>query len=412
MSTLLTDPSVERLRRPELAPLVDELVRRFGDGDPPVTLTLRDLPDASRRALADLLGADRLCPSRVQVRVERLLAVLRLASVADLRAVLESLRGPLPDRRADRAAERAAREQLWEWLTEQAETLSLAGEPGRLDAWVEAQRAAGVRGDVDAHRRRLASALAVLRALPADGISLAALAADCAGGPHALDQGRSLTGMVLDAVATGVGVPRPVDAEGARALWETVGVVPDPLSSTVLALCLPGGEETAFRRWLSATAATSEPVVLTLATLRRWPLPPLPPTSRVYVVENPSLVAEAAARSWCGPPLVCSSGRPTVATVTLLRQLGADGATVYQHADFDPAGLAITCWLAERAGTIPWRMTSADYLSAVDAAAARPKVTGPVPPTPWDPMLQETVERERVAVYEEEVRVRLLGAML
>lgn len=54
--------------------------------------------------------------------------------------------------------------------------------------------------------------------------------------------------------------------------------------------------------------------------------------------------------------------------MTLLRQLAASGGPIYQHADFDPPGLAVTAWLHERAGTQPWRMTAADYL-------ARPRET-------------------------------------
>lgn len=108
-----------------------------------------------------------------------------------------------------------------------------------------------------------------------------------------------------------------------------------------------------------------QPVVLTLAQLRRWHVSPLPPSSFAHVVENPSVVVDAASRGWDGPVLVCSSGRPSVAVVTLLRQLGASGATLAQHADFDAAGLAITSWLAERAGTTPWRMGVRDYEDAV-----------------------------------------------
>jgi len=105
---------------------------------------------------------------------------------------------------------------------------------------VESVRAGGVPGgDVARRRRRLAAAVAALTALPADGIGLAALAADVLGDPHALDRGRALATLVLDAVAAARGRPRPADAEAARWLWEEVGVVPDPLSSTVLALALP-----------------------------------------------------------------------------------------------------------------------------------------------------------------------------
>ena len=98
-----------------------------------------------------------------------------------------------------------------------------------------------------------------------------------------------------------------------------------------------------------------------------------------------------------------------MAVVTALRQLGAAGAALRQHADFDPAGLGITAWLAARAGTIPWRMSADDY-----RAAARPDgtpLTGRVPPTPWDPTLGEAMSAAGVVAYEEDVRARLLDAM-
>jgi len=403
----VTARAQERLGRPELAGLVDELERRFGDGDVPASIAMRDLPGSARRALADLLGSDRLPRVDARVRIDRLLDALALSSVAELKDAVEALRGPMPDRRAQRVAERSARESLWQWLEGEAALLALpAGRP--LAGWVERQRLAGARGGLEVHRRRLQRALAVLRALPADGLPLAALAADHAGDPHALDHGRSVAAIVLDAVATATGSARPADAEGARLLWETVGVVPDPLSSTVLSLGLPGGAATPLDRWLAAAAGASEPVVLSLANLRRWPLPALPAGAAVFVFENPSLIAAATAGGWSGPPLVCSSGRPSVAVVTLLRQLGAGGASLYQHADFDPTGLAITGWLAERAGTVPWRMTGGDYLGALAASVSPATLSDPPPATPWDPALAGALEHHGVAVFEEAIRHSLL----
>jgi uncharacterized protein (TIGR02679 family) len=151
--------------------------------------------------------------------------------------------------------------------------------------------------------------------------------------------------------------------------------------------------------------------VLTLAQLRRWPLPPLPPDATAYVVESPSLVAEAASCGWSGPPLICSSGRPTVAVVTLLRQLRAQGAVLRQHADFDVGGLGITSWLAARADTTPWRMTAADYLSAAARCTAEPSTLRAVPGTPWDPHLQQAMRDAGIVVYEEELRADLLASM-
>jgi uncharacterized protein (TIGR02679 family) len=401
--------ALARLARPGLAPIVDELARRLAEGSDPTRLTLRDLPLSSRQAIADLLGMDRLPGHDFRLAADRLRESLNLDAAETLRVLVERLRGPLPDRPAERAAGRSARADLWSWLDQEVAALDLGTGPGRLAAWVTAVRAAGVRGGIELRRRRLERAVAVLRALPGNGDSLASFANDHTGDSHALDHGSSLSTLVLDAVAVAVAQPRPIGAEAARSLWESVGVVPDPLSSTVLALGIPGGNGTALRRWLRDAASAGEPVVLTLAQLRRWPVAALPAGTQVYVVENPSLVVEASSGRWDGPPVVCSSGRPTVATITLLRALTARGAQALQHADFDPAGLSITAWLSRHAGTIPWRMGAADYAAQMGRSSA--PVTEPVPPTPWDPALQGLMERERKAVYEEQVRADLLTAM-
>lgn len=384
------------LRRPALRPLVDELARRFAEGTP-VTVTV---PSACAPAVADLLGLDRVPRAGRRLPIAQLLDTLRLPDVDALRRELETVSGPLPDSAGERRAARRRRADLWAWLEAAAATVSL----GSLDIWVGAQRLRGARGGVERRRRELDRALAVLRALPADGVVLANLATDLAGTPHELDHGRSLATIVLEAVAVATGRSRPSTAEDARALWESVGVAPDPLSSTVTVLGLPG-DAGPLGGWLQATHRASEPVSLTLANLRRWPVPPLPAAGVAVVVENPSVLADAAAVGWDGPPLVCSSGRPSVAVVTLLRQLGAGGARLHQHADFDPAGVGITAWLQERAGTLPWRMTADDYLAA---RPDREPSFDTVPPTPWDPALRAAMAGRRIAVYEEDVRHRLL----
>ncbi len=388
------------LARPALRPLADELARRLADGQVPVTVAV---PDACRPAVADLLGLDRVPGNGRRLGVARLLVALGLPDVDALRHAVESVTGPLPQPAARRRADRERQAALWSWFAEEAAGVTLGGP---LDEWVAAQRVRGPRGGVERRRRQLEQALAVLRRLPADGLPLASLAADEAGGPHGLDRGRPLAATVLDAVAVATGQARPANAEDARLLWESVGVAPDPLSSTVASLGLPG-DDSPLGVWLHAARGASEPVTLTLANLRRWPRPPLPPDRPVFVLENPSLLAEAAGAHWDGPPLICSSGQPTVAVLTLLRQLGAAGTTLYQHADFDPAGLAITAWLQQRAGTVPWRMTAADYLSAARPGDAAFSV---VPATPWDPQLGQAMSERRVAVYEEDVRHTIIAA--
>lgn len=404
------DEAAARLARPGLTPLVEALAQRFGAGDEPVRVTVRDLDRAGQEALADLLGEERLRGTSPRVPVARLVAALGLADVDQLRAAVERHAGPLGNRRAEAAASRQAREGLWSWFEGEVARLDLPWDPAAREGWVGRLRSWGVRGGVDRHRRRLGAVLEVLRRLPADGVALPVLAEQVLADPHGLDTGRSVTALVLDALATAGFGPPATDAEAARTLWEAVGVAPDPLSSTVLVLGLRPPGDDPLAAFLRAAADAHEPVVVTLAQLRRWPLPPLPRDAVALVVENPSLVLSASGAVE-GAVLICSSGRPTVAVVTLLRQLTAGGAIVRQHADFDVQGLQITRWLTERAGTRPWRMTAAAYRRATARPRDRVALSGEVPATPWDPALAEAMSAAGQAVYEEELVEDLLAGL-
>lgn len=402
----------DRLGHPDLSPLVDELARRYSSGHDPVRVTLPDLGDAGRRHLADLLGVDRLPAPGSTLPVTRLAAALGVEATDGLRAIVTQLRGPLGDRRAERAASTAAKAELWDHVEASAIHLRIFAEPDAASAWVHRMAALGVPGgDVDAHRERLDLALACLRLLPADlPVSLAGLAADVTGSAHGLDPGRRLNRAVLDGLALAFGVPSPHDAEAARSLWEQAGVVPDPLSSTVLTLGLRPIGDDPLSTFLRAVADDAEPVVLTLRQLQRWPETVRFDLPAAYVVENPSLLAEAAARP-LGSPLLCSSGRPSLAVVSLVRRLVSEGSLVHQHSDFDPAGLEITRWLAERAGTTPWRMFADDYRAALAAGRPTTGLHGAVGATPWDPSLAETMRVEGRAVHEEALRDDLLSSI-
>lgn len=401
-----------RLRTPALTPLVDELARRFAEGTPVSRVSVRGLSGEQRDALADLFGSDRLPSPNARITLASLAGALGLDEADDLREAVECLRGPLGNRRAGRETRRQERDAFWVWAAEEAARVPVLAPDDIAGRWVTSLRATGIRGGTETHGRRLQQTFRVLGRLPAeDGPALASFADDHLGNPHALDRGTAVEGMVLDALALALGQDRPRDAEAARLLWELAGVAPDPLSSTALVLGLRPVGDDPLARWLHSAADVGEAAVITLAQLRRWPLAPLARSAVVYVVENPSLVAEAAARSWTGPAIVCSSGRPTVAVVSLLRQLGAAGAIRRQHADLDAAGLAITGWLADRAGTVPWRMTAAAYRRAAAVERRRVALVPPLPPTPWDPDLEPAMASTGVAVYEEELRGELLDAM-
>jgi uncharacterized protein (TIGR02679 family) len=313
---------------------------------------------------------------------------------------LSDLRGPLVDRAADRLARSREREKLWGWLQDQARSLG-------IPAWAERLRIKGVpRGDVDAHRERLRMATDVLRRLPTDDVPLAGLACDLLGDPHLLDHGTWLSSAVLDGVAELAQAPSPSSAEDGRRLWAAVGVVADGLSSSVLCLGVRPRGRDPLARFLRDCADASEPVAITVAQVQRWPISV--DEKVAYAFENPSIVAEAARGGWTGPPLVCTSGWPNVAAITLIRQVKAGGTTVRYHGDFDPKGIAIAEMLVQRVGIEPWRMSTADYV--VRVCDARVRTDGDVPGTSWDPKLADAMRKHGVAVFEENMREELLLA--
>jgi uncharacterized protein (TIGR02679 family) len=409
------DNACKRLGRPALAPIVEELARRLDEGrGTPTRITLRGLHDDHRSALADLLGVAKLPPADTSLEIARLLSALRLSDANELRQVIEQLHGPLGDRAADRAAEREARAALWDWFMEQSRTIVVTN-VGSLSDWPTRVRKEGIRGDLDTHRVRLARVFDVLSALtqvPQGGMPLATFANATLGDSHALDHGQPLARLVVTAIADAANEPRPDSAEDARALWELVGVNPDPLSSNALSIGLAVGANHPLAPILTSHSAAAEPVILTLSQIKRWPIDPLRSDRCAFVVENPAIVAAAANQSWDGPPIICSSGRPSIAVVSLLRQLGAHGAALHQHADFDAAGLSITAWLSSRAGTTPWLMTADAYRAAIGTQRDRPQLGEVLPATSWDPELADAMGRHGQAVYEEELTEHLLAAMV
>jgi uncharacterized protein (TIGR02679 family) len=404
--------ATERLARPGLEPLVAELARRFasGAGDP-ARVQLANLSGPQRAALADLFADAHLPKLPAVVRIDRLCARLGLDSPAALRRCIEALTGPLGDLAAERRERQRSREELWAWFDERSAGLALVG-LGPLRDWPAAVRREGIRGEITDYREELSRVFHVLDQLPSEGVSLATLAGTAVNNPHALDRGTRLGRLVVSAIADAAGLARPRTAETIRETWQLVGIETDPLSSTVLALGVRPPEGHPLAASLGQLADASEPAVFTLSQLLRWPFPPLDASELVYVVENPSLLADAARRRWSGPPIVCSSGRPSLAVVLAIRQLGQTGATLLQHADFDAAGIGICSWLAAHAGTTPWKMSSSEYRAAVLTGGDRESITEPVPDTPWDPGLADALRDVRRAVFEEEVAEDLLRAMV
>lgn len=408
-------PDYERIRRifgaPELAPLVARLRERLARGRSLTgRITLAGLEPLQRDALERLLGRPPGMGSSRPLRVslDELTENLRAAEICNtLREAVEALEGPITDRGQARAAREAAWQEVFAAAREQP--VYSAG----LAAWLDSVERSGLlkrlsAGDPATAAHLLAALGRVAARWPAHGSTLTTVAAQALGDAHALDPGTPIATLAVRAAANFGGIGYQESAEGRRAAWASVGVLCDELSTPALVLNLPAGADTPLARLLREAATAGEPLHISLRLLLRYPMAAdaVLAGRDVYVCENPTITALAAAR--LGPacnPLVCLNGQPATPVQVLLRQLAAAGARLHVHGDFDWGGLQIARQVLERFGARPWRMGAADYLAAAHLGGR----LGRVPKSsPWDPELALALARQRRAVHEELVAGTLL----
>jgi len=392
-----------RLNQPGLRPLWQAVHDRLSSGRPVSRVRVGPLGDDQREAIADLLGLDRLPDVQPLVQLAQLETVLGEICGRTVREVVADIIGPVEDRAAERMRQKDEREALWAWLG----THQIVRSQPVLADWVAQCRNGGlIDGSIPDTRDLLASALSVLAALPAQGEPMPVFAARVLGGDsHGLDDGTRLSSLVLRALSTLYATAMPDSAGQRRALWGRAGVADDELSATVLAAGLrPTGGGT-LSRVARICAEAGQAFSITLAQLRA-PGEFGVPTGPVHITENPSLLALALRRfgSRC-PPLVCTSGWPNSAAIHLLRLLANSGASLRYHGDFDGEGIRIAAYILAKTPAVPWRMTAADYLSAVIPGGPS---AGKITEAPWDPTLALAMAEQGTAVVEELVADALL----
>jgi uncharacterized protein (TIGR02679 family) len=386
---LTADPGWARL----LAAARRRLERSGGDLHGSVSLVAPTEPE--RLVVIGVTGTHRSVGSnRLTVRLTELDAHLQAAygfSLADLVAV----DGPLRNRPGEARQEAAAR----------AAALAMARD-GRYagaswyEEWLEGLRCDGTLTRVIRSGTSFAELIRVLDELPAADEPLPAFADRVLDDTKALTDG-PLRGLVLRAVACWQGLPVPANAQQERALWESVGVVPDDLASQVLVLNVPasGGP---VGSWLTAASRDGIPLRITLYQLRLGSL--RLHVEEIFVCENPAVLRTAVRFGTGTRPLICTEGVPSAATHALLA--AAPHAVIRWRNDFDWPGVRLTAAALNRyPQAVPWRMGAADYGAA---AGSGPALLGTAVETPWDPVLQEDMRRNGRAVMEE----RLIDPLL
>jgi len=224
---------------------------RHGDDPEKGVLHLTRLTPLEYEAVAQLVGLPARASQSVRIEIARLDAALSHAGIASsLRDALEMIDGPL----VHRAAVKAETQARW------AAVLAAGAAHPILEAWLERAEAVGAlkrmaRRDPEAATRLLGQANAVLRELPANGLTRAQLAAKTLGDAHALDGGQTAATLVLAALRhheKGAGTPESGFADDAvedtetgkppervRDIWARAGVLVNELARPALFLNLP-----------------------------------------------------------------------------------------------------------------------------------------------------------------------------
>ena len=411
-------PDPSRLHRllgtPDLAWLLDRTRRRMEFGRDLGGSVINSAPTESERAAAARLLGRPLRPARsLSVSLPAVDRILRESGACPdgLAAAVVELTGPVTIRRDTQAA----RERVWRDAFAPLAAAILTHP--ELEPWYEDLRARGLvtriaSGNPETAAPILADLAKVLSALPAEDEALSTFSARILGDAHALDDDRPLSALSLSAARALTGGEPGSSAQWRRETWAAVGLLKDDLSSQVLVLGLPGDTDTATGRALAALHAAGQPAVLTLRQLVRDAPEPLPPGTRVFACENPSVIAAAADRfgKEC-PPLVCVGGQPSAAAVKLLSLLTHAGAVLHYHGDFDWGGLRIAEGLRAKVAWQPWRFDTGAYQAALVAYPTTTRLPSPptAPAVPWDPDLPAAMIRAGRRIEEELVLPDLLA---
>ena len=366
-------------------------------------------------ALASILGRSARFSSSMRVDVRAIDAAMQRADIAtSLCEALEQLDGPI----VHAATARAKLEVVWSNVVAGCHHPDLA-------EFLRTPAGLGLLKRLSNRVPEVATQLccrseAVLRLLPANGMTRAQLAAKVLGDAHALDSGRATATIVL-AVCKRIIAPAleveeaqtdrqhrsnasyEMREERTRDVWARAGVLVNELARPAMYLNLPNLDG-------RMTQALGEPGYVSLRCLVRSPPNWAVSGRSVFVCENPNFLAIAADElgARCAP-MVCTDGMPGAAQRTLLTQLARAGAHLLYHGDFDWPGLRIGNHVMRQCAARPWRFGAAEYTTSVHSGTcAGHPLEGTAVIASWDEALTSVMETYQLAIAEEGIAVSLL----
>jgi uncharacterized protein (TIGR02679 family) len=211
---------------------------------------------------------------------------------------------------------------------------------------------------------------------------LAIFAQRTSGNPHILDADRATGRLLLlalsdlakdqeqDSVTSGTFLQ---DRAQELRLYNQAGLLIDTISSNVAVFNLAGAYSLDGIPDPLLTAAGQRVLLLPLRQIQAWQSV-LPAKADIYLFENPQVFEEVIAHiqpNTPSPTLICTSGWPSVAALTLLDLLIAQSPDNHFHysGDFDVKGLQIAAYLMARypGRCIPWHFDTAAYLQALQS---------------------------------------------
>ena len=223
---------------------------------------------------------------------------------------------------------------------------------------------------------------------PASPERLALFAQRTSGDPHSLDPGRPAGRLFLQALSDLAGENSALPGQGRVQelhLYQSVGLLVDTISSNVAAFHLAGATNVDGSPDPLIAAAGARILLLPLCQLLQWQAISSA-TSDIYVIENPQVFEEVIAslphlqdgnstditqRQVLPPTIICTSGWPSVAALTLLDLLlsATPVNRLHYSGDFDVKGLQIAAYLMERypGRCFPWHIDAEAYTLAMQA---------------------------------------------